>query len=192
MLDHSIPTPKEEATDFVTDPETGDVRVKLHSRKYPGQYALVSPEDVPLISGYRWNMSRGRSTDYAEAKIGPMHQRRTIQMHRLIMGVVDKGREVQVDHINHNGLDNRRSNLRLATHSENLRNQGPRRPMSRYKGVKFDRRINAWIATISVDGAQKRLGPFNTEKIAARAYDVAALEHYGEFAFLNFPEEVER
>jgi hypothetical protein len=96
-----------------------------------------------------------------------------------------------VDHINGNGLDNRKENLRVVTVVENARNSRGkvRSRKSQYKGVSFCiGRKSPWRATIEAGGhGQKHLGYFSTEEEAARAYDQAAAEVFGEFAFLNFP-----
>lgn len=147
--------------------------------------ALVDAADVLLLGGDPWHaqklrgvpcyVRRGRSSD-AEL------------MHRLIMGFVHgDGREV--DHINRNGLDNRRANLREATRAENIHNTGPHADgSSSYKGVGWSRVSRCWRAYIWDGGRQIHLGLFVDRESAARAYDVAAREMRGEFAWLNFPD----
>lgn len=112
-------------------------------------------------------------------------------MHRVILSRMldrDLNSKEIVDHINHDPLDNRRSNLRLATTSENVRNG--RRHMdgsSDFKGVCWDASRSKYSARILVDGKNKFLGRFDDPVQAAKAYDEAAKEHFGEFAALNFP-----
>jgi hypothetical protein len=90
---------------------------------------------------------------------------------------------LQVDHIDHNGLNNQKSNLRICTLAENRRNRRAR-GKSKYLGVYYD---NGYIrAVISVNGIQKRLGYFKIEETAAMAYDKAATIYHKEFANLNF------
>ena len=112
-------------------------------------------------------------------------------MHRVVLQrVVGRPltRDDIVDHINHNGLDNRRPNLRLATRSQNAANLGPyANNTSGYKGVDFNR--GKWRARIREGGVRYFLGYFETAEDAARAYDTKAHELFGEFASLNFPEE---
>jgi hypothetical protein len=107
-------------------------------------------------------------------------------MHRFILGVTDPTQEV--DHRNGYGMDNRRENLRLATRSQNgaNRRKTARKTSSRFRGVFWCKGKEQWQATVKLHGKQIILGYFSDEKDAARAYDVAAVEHHGEFANLNF------
>jgi len=109
-------------------------------------------------------------------------------MHRAIMNPPDG---TVVDHINRNSLNNRRCNLRICTQKENLRNGRPsRRSTSRFKGVYFDKQTRKWIAKIGYNGKTIHLGSFEDEVEAAKAYDRKAYELFGDFAYLNFPEEI--
>lgn len=101
-------------------------------------------------------------------------------MHRLIL---DAPKGMQVDHINGNGLNNRRENIRLCTHEQNSYNQQKPYGSSKYKGV--CRKRGKWDAQIRASGKIIWLGSFATEDEAANAYDEAALKHFGEFAFTN-------
>jgi hypothetical protein len=109
-------------------------------------------------------------------------------MHRLLVEV-NLGQEV--DHINGNGLDNRKENLRVCTKSQNLGNQkktklyGGVATSSKYKGVSWDKRVQKWVAKIGINGKRVYLGLFEDEEKAAEAYNKAALEYFGEFALLN-------
>ena len=111
-------------------------------------------------------------------------------MHRIILNA-PKG--TMVDHINGNGLDNRKENLRLCTTRENNANQKKNRNNSSgYKGVAKASNCSKWRAYIRVDGVQRHLGNHNTPEEAARAYDAAAKKHFGEYAHLNFPDKNNR
>lgn len=110
-------------------------------------------------------------------------------MHRVIMG---EPRGLVVDHIDGNSLNNRRSNLRVCTVSQNHQNQRFRGGLSRYKGVCFLKKINKWRANIGFDGRRMHIGCFDNEVDAAKAYDRKAGELFGEFAYLNFPELPQR
>jgi len=144
---------------------------------------LVDTEDEHLLSEYKWRPVRQRYTTYVQAH-GPVVDGRetNLRLHRLIMSAPPG---VHVDHRNHNGLDNQRSNLRLASVSQNHGNTRIRQGgTSRFKGVYRDR--GRWVAGIIEDGARRNLGRFLVEEDAARAYDAAARRIFGEFALTNF------
>jgi len=146
-----------------------------------GKFAIVDAEDYEELSRYKWHVNKGGRTDYAKSQ----KKGKAIKMHRLLMRA-PKG--LFVDHINHNGLDNRKSNLRLCTRIENLRNQLPRRGgASQYKGVGWHKKSKKFVARIYMEGKRMHLGYFDDEIEAAKAYDKKAKELFGEFAFLNFP-----
>jgi hypothetical protein len=155
-----------------------------------GSVALVSRADLPLVVGYRWHRHNVRGEGrlfYAvcRPKVGGRRER-TVWMHRLLLGEPEG---LEIDHINGDGLDNRRGNLRTATRLENARNIRPRSHTG-LKGVRLKSRPLAkpWVAVIHPGaGREIHLGYFATPEEAARAYDAAAREHFGEFARLNFP-----
>ena len=140
---------------------------------------LVDPEDEHFLGAYHWRPLRCDHTTYAHAGSG-------LLLHRLIMGAPPA---LQVDHRNGNGLDNRRANLRLATRHQQQGNQGSRGGTSRFKGVSWDKKSGSWLAQIR-NPAKHYLGHFADEDAAARCYDMAAREFFGDFAQLNFPAEV--
>ena len=147
-----------------------------------GKFAIVDAADYEWLSQYKWYASEGHAGKcYAMSHAG---RRRPVRMHRLIMkpppGFV-------VDHIDGNGLNNRRSNLRICTQAQNLRNRPGRVATSRFKGVSFDKRRNLWAACISENDRTIHIGCFDSEIEAAFAYDLNALALAGEFAYLNFP-----
>ena len=108
-----------------------------------------------------------------------------IILHRYIMKVTDP--DILVDHKNKDTLDNRRENLRTCDKSQNAANSGPR--SGKYKGVYYRKDTNKWIAQFTYLGKTKHLGSFNSVENAARAYDKAAFEQHGKFAYLNFPKK---
>ena len=146
-----------------------------------GRVALVDASDLPVLLWRKWNAFRAGRTWYAATNIDG-HR---LYLHRFLM---QPGDRMEVDHINGDGLDNRRSNLRVCTHAENLRNQRTQLGgSSRFRGVTWYTRRQRWHAQIKVEGKHKSLGYYRAEEDAARAYDAGALRLHGEFARLNFP-----
>jgi hypothetical protein len=145
-----------------------------------GRFAIADEADAHLVlDGGEWSAGqRSGRTWYAARKKDAA--REPISMHILIAGY--KG----VDHVNRNGLDNRRINLRPATRSQNRVNCPPsRNNTSGYKGVSWNRPARRWVARIGVNGRRIGLGYFADSAEAARAYNRAALEAFGEYAWLN-------
>lgn len=145
-----------------------------------GMFALIDEEDFELVSPYKWYTRQVERTHYANSKNGKL-----IIMHRLIMGITDP--KVQLDHRNRNGLDNRKDNLRIATNSQNTCNRAPyKNRSSLFKGVYFDKKANKWASQIRPIGMKtKHIGYFVNEIDAALAYNKAAIQYHGEFAYLN-------
>lgn len=150
-----------------------------------GKFAIIDADDLPLVDGHRWYAMRNRNSYYAVRKIGAGRERRKLWLHRVIL---DAPEGVQVDHINGDGLDNRRANLRVCTNQQNSWNRHNTWGTSRYLGVSWDTARERWAATITVSGKLIRLGLFTDEEEAARARDAGALELVGPFARLNFPQ----
>lgn len=145
-----------------------------------GKQVLVDASDHAKLSNLRWQENRGRGhTSYAVTYDRSLKPARMVTMHRLIVGAADG--EI-VDHVNGNGLDNRRANLRICNHAENMRNRARRN--GGFKGVEKMR--GKYRARIMADGKCVALGSFETEVEAAVAYDRAAIELHQEFASLNF------
>ncbi len=106
-------------------------------------------------------------------------------MHRQITNAPD---HLVVDHIDHNGLNNRNTNLRNATFTQNCQNQRRLSPKtSKYKGVHWNKKLKKWAAQITSNKKSHHLGYFHDEIKAAKAYDVAAIKYHKDFAVLNFP-----
>ena len=139
-----------------------------------GSVVLVDADDYEFLSKLKWKATK-RGYVYT-----------TITMHRLVVNA-PQGKEV--DHVNGDGRDNRKENLRLCTRSQNIANtKKPRRQggcSSKFKGVCWDRRVKKWSARVQTGGNSYRKY-FDTEEEAALAYDEMAKEHFGEYARPNF------
>jgi hypothetical protein len=155
-------------------------RIKLTQ----GLYALVDDEDYERINKYKWYANKIRYTYYAvSANYGKEYNGSTL-MHRAILG---DPAGIPIDHINHNGLDNRRENIRTCSGSQN--NMNSRKSINRtskYKGVSWCKSSIRWQVDIGIMGKGIYLGHFNNEIEAAHAYDTKAKELFGEFANTNF------
>lgn len=142
-----------------------------------GYVAIVDDEDFERISRYKWHFDHGYAR--SSPKFGTK-----IYMHRLIANA-QKG--MDVDHVNGNTLDNRKSNIRLCSHKENTFNQHriKQNTHSKYKGVTLRSDKKKWTASITVNNQSIYLGSFVTEEQAAQAYNQAAIKHFGRFAQIN-------
>lgn len=160
-----------------------------------GLATMIDEADAEKVLGYKWHAREGKWTNYA---CGRVADRRFAYLHRYILGLAP-GNGLQVDHIDGNGLNNIRNNLRVASHSENTRNTRKIvNGTSRFKGVFYVPTERKWSVQIST-GQRGRLnrithtlGRFPTEEAAALAYDAKARELFGWSARFNFPEPGER
>lgn len=150
-----------------------------------GLYATVDDEDFDRLNQYKWKVVRGHRTFYAIRQLSTNGKYKSIYMHREILGLQD--RKVEADHIDHNGLNNTRQNLRPATRSENLQNTSSRPgSSSKYLGVWLDKATNRWAASVKLGKTIVFVGRFTDETAAARARDKVAKKLHGKFANLNF------
>ena len=170
-----------------------------------GKFAIVDPADYPNLAKYKWRICTGKNTFYAERSVRlPTGRYSRILMHREIFEKLssdlrDTSDEIRatnlvVDHINRNGLDNRKANLRLATRAQNSCNvkKAKNRYSSNYKGLYFNRNEQKWRARITTNDKTIYLGDFEDEIEAAKVYDKAARKYQGEFAALNFTTKTQR
>lgn len=140
-----------------------------------GSIVLVDASDVERVQGFSWTVRRGK---HGHAYAVTKWKTKTLLMHRLILDV-PQGHIV--DHANNNGLDNRRCNLRVCTHAENMRNRKVHKnSASGRKGVRYNG--NTWEARITINGRRIGLGSFATRDKAHEAYKAAAAQYHGEFA----------
>lgn len=147
-----------------------------------GKFAIVDADDYEWLAKYKWYTYSDHYTFY----ICRWNSCKKISMHRQIMNPPEG---LLVDHIDGNGLNNRKSNLRLCTRTQNARNRRPKRNgSSKFKGVYWHIVYRKWAALIRCNGKQTYLGRFDNEIEAALVYDRKAEELFGEFAYLNFPE----
>lgn len=170
----------------------GPGEVPLYGKNARGRAVLVDEADYDLIMQHRWRIfeiprkpGRKPHGPYAITSLsrpGDGGREEGIFMHVLLMG------QTGIDHADGNGLNNRRSNLRPATNGQNKANTGKYLGCTGFKGVYQNKRTGRWNAQIRVNGHFRNLGTYDDPAEGARAYDAAALEAWGEFARLNFPE----
>jgi hypothetical protein len=153
------------------------------------KFAIVSPEDFETLNSHKWHVTGCDKNFYAIRYLGQINgKKKFISMHRFIMnpppGLI-------VDHIDGVGLNNTRGNLRIATIAQNTYNcrKTYRKTRSQYKGVCYDTQRNSFRADIRYKCKRRFLGHFDNETDAAKAYDKAALELFGDYANLNFPKD---
>jgi hypothetical protein len=163
-----------------------------------GKVALVDDEDYEWLNQWKWFAFKGHKTYYARRAIYIHGKQKMLHLHRIIMNTPD---DMQVDHIDHNGLNNQKSNLRNCDFLQNRQNSSAR-GKSEYLGVSIKKKIstykningeikkyyypNMFVSQITVNKRRTHLGYFNDKIEAAKAYDKAAKEYFGEFANLNF------
>lgn len=158
-----------------------------------GKVALVDDEDYEGLAKFRWRYmetSKGRQ-GYAKTHVvvdGDWQNRVDVYMHRMVL-CAEKGQIV--DHINHDKLDNRKSNLRIVTHSQNVSNK-PKQAnnTSGYKGVTYYKRTKRWMAQVKIEGKYKCIGYFSTPEEAAAAYDEYVIQNSDGFIPINNMEAI--
>ena len=152
-----------------------------------GKWTLLDVKDYYHLRFFKWVVYGNGTNLYAiRLRLTDPNKTSTVYMHREIMnpppGLV-------VDHKNCDGLDNRRSNLRFATHAQNTRNRRKKKNgSSQFLGVYFNKEKSTWDSQLMHNGKKIWVGRFQTQIDAAKAYDAAAKKYHGEFARLNFSE----
>lgn len=151
-----------------------------------GLFALVDGKNYEWLTQWKWCAHKSGYNYYAERSIGKKPNQKTISMHRQILNAKVND---AVDHANHNGLDNREQNVRIATNSQNQYNRRPnKKSSSRFKGVSWHKSSKKWQSRITYNNKTVYLGVFANEIEAANAYNEIANKMFGEFACLNFGE----
>jgi hypothetical protein len=147
-----------------------------------GKFAIVGPRDYIYLMQWKWCYMKGYAVRHDNGRPG----RPLIYMHRVILERMGFKDFEQCDHINRDGIDNRRTNLRSATHQQNGRNRGKQcNNTSGYIGVHRHKATKKWCAQMNINGKRKHLGYFDDIEEAKQARDKAVKEFYGEFAPLN-------
>lgn len=143
-----------------------------------GKVAIVDDDDYEEISRHKWHYAKVGYAARRDASLGVI-----VYMHRVIM---DTPKGITTDHVNHDKLDNRRENLRIATQAENCCNkQMDCRNKTGFKGVDWFKQTRRWRARVKVHRKVHHIGYFSTKEEAARAYDKVAPQLHGEFALTN-------
>lgn len=155
-----------------------------------GKISIIDDDCFEYVNRHKWYAAWNGRKWYVvrHARKSEQYPTAIVYLHRFIMGVTD--RHVYIDHINGDGLDCRRDNMRLCTNYQNLFNRGKQKSnkLGGFKGVTFDKARGKFMARITRNGETFNLGRFNTAIEAALVYDNAALIYHGEFAHLNFRE----
>lgn len=151
-----------------------------HIQLPSGQTVLMDDADHELLCHYKWYAQKSGNTYYVKRNVIRAGRRTTSYLHREIMSGVG-----MIDHINRNGLDNRRENLRATNMSKNGANSRAKSRRSKHKGIALDTRDDKWYASIMCNGKRQYLGRYTSEGEAARAYNKAAIEAFGEHALPN-------
>ncbi|WP_212958645.1 HNH endonuclease [Paenibacillus albilobatus] len=148
-----------------------------------GKIAVVDDEDFDKLIKFKWHYAKG----YARHScwVPGLNTSTSIWMHHVVLGICPDRKKV-IDHINGNPLDNRKINLRIVTHQQNIFNKSPhRKSTSKYKGVYWYKARSKWCSKIMLDGRYRHIGYFESEREAALAYNKAAKELFGDCAKLN-------
>lgn len=149
-----------------------------------GKFAIVDDEDFEVLSKYRWQYRDGYAIrNYYSGTIDGKKKYKIIRMHRFLNETPDG---MHTDHIDMDGLNNKKSNLRTATQSENSMNRKSyKNSSSKFKGVHWSKKAEKWESAIRINNKPKWLGYFGSEEEAAKSYNEAAINIFGSFARIN-------
>lgn len=161
-------------------------KIDISTKSHLNTFALVDDEDYEELSKYKWSFRPAKYTAYAVRSVKRNGKHTMFRMHREILGLKAGDGKI-TDHIDCNGLNNQKSNLRTCTNAQNSMNHRGISGTSQYKGVCWDTRKNKWMSVIMKDDKLRFIGYFEDEIEAAKSYDTKAKELFEEFAWLNFP-----
>lgn len=151
-----------------------------------GKFALVDDVDYDWLNQWKWCAYKDKNTYYARRSSTINGKQVTVMMHREILNLKHRNGK-QTDHIDGNGLNNQRFNLRVCNNQQNCFNKSPRKKSSsRFKGVVWGKSIKKWHARITFNGNLIHIGYYQNDVEAARAYDGMAKRYFKKFAKLNF------
>ncbi len=145
-----------------------------------GKFAQIDDLDYEIVKNYKWHASKCGKVSYAAHKFYSLEGSKTVYMHRMLFPLIKEG---QIDHIDGNGLNNQRENLRVCTISQNKQNVGlTKSNTSGFKGVSYHKMGKKWQVKIRIGKENRYLGLFNTKEEAGEVYRKASLEHHKEFS----------
>jgi len=157
-----------------------------------GYSAIVDDEDYDYLMQWKWyahiyqkTNKVGTPSTYAHIYAQRWELKHQLGMHRVVLGLGTDDTRWLIDHINHNGLDNRKTNLRVCTNTQNIGNSRPKAGSSKYKGVHYCLTRKVWVSRLTNNGKVVYIGQFQSELEAALAFDDVAIKTRGEFALTN-------
>lgn len=169
------------------------MEIKVLTKQYGEKVIILDDDNFDMVKDIKWRVVKSKeSKEYHDVfyargfvpnKLIEKYGQRQVRMHRILMGAT---KDVQIDHINHNGLDNRLSNLRIATNSQQTANtRVQERSSTGFKGVSFRSKKNLYVCRIRVDNKLIGGGLFKNKYQAALKYNEMAIKYFGEYACIN-------